>query len=195
VNPFDTELLLWFNGFAGTLSGFDTAMQFLAGDYLLPMLSVLALVGLWFTGRSAAVRELRQRAVFIGMASLGLSNLPVVALNLIWDRPRPFVDLGDRITLLFYPATDPSFPANPTAVGLAVATSVWAVHRSLGYALFAGAILLSIARVYSGVFYPTDVIAGAVIGVVAVYGTRWLFAVMEPLPTLVIRLARAICLG
>ena len=42
----------------------------------------------------------------------------------------------------------------------------------------------------AGVFYPTDVIVGGLIGVAAGYLTwRW-FGLLEPLPTLVVRTAR-----
>jgi len=196
VNPFDDGLLLWLNGFAGKLPAFDGAMQLVAGDYLLPLAFVLVLTGLWFSGANARIRELRQRAAFIGMASLGLANIPILILNSIWVRPRPFVDLGDQVTLLFYPPTDPSsFPSNVATVGFAIASSVWIVHRSLGYTLFAAALVLGFSRVYLGVAYPTDVIAGAALGIVVAAGTMRMFIALEPLPALVIRLARAFCLG
>ena len=196
MNPFDTELVLWLNGFAGRSPGFDAAMQIVACDYLLPLVFVLVLIGLWFSGPSARIRALRQRAAFVGMAALGLANIPVMIINANWFRPRPFVDLGDQVTLLFYPPTDPSsFPSNVAAVGFAIAASVWMVHRSLGYALFAAAVLLAFSRVYLGVAYPTDVVAGAAIGVIVAAGTMRLFVACEPLPTLAIRLARALCLG
>ena len=196
MNPFDDELLLWLNGFAGRLPVLDGAMQLVASDYLLPLTFVLVLIGLWFSGANARVRELRQRAAFVGMASLGLVNVPVMILNSVWSRPRPFVALGDEIALLFYRPTDPSsFPSNVAAVGFAIAASVWVVHRRLGYAVFAGATVLALSRIYVGVSYPTGVIVGAALGIVVAVGTMRLRVLLEPLPTLVIRIARALCLG
>ena len=196
MNPFDTELLLWLNGFAGRFPALDGAMQLVGSDYLLPLAFVLVLVGLWFSGSSARARELRQRAAFIGMASLGLANIPIMLVNGLWVRPRPFVDLGDQVTLLFYPPTDPSsFPSNVAAVGFAIAASVWVVHKPAGWGLFGAAALLAFSRVYLGVSYPTDVIAGAALGIAVAVGTMRMFTTLEPLPALVIRVARVLCLG
>ena len=196
MNPFDDGLILWLNGFAGTLPAFDGAVQLVAGDYLLPLAFVLVLLGLWFSGADPRIRELRQRAAFVGMASLGLANIPIMIVNGFWVRPRPFVDLGDQITLLFYAPTDPSsFPSNVATVGFAVGASVWVGHRSLGYAVFAAAIVLAFSRVYLGVAYPTDVLAGAALGILVAVGTFRMFIALEPLPALVIRVARALCLG
>jgi undecaprenyl-diphosphatase len=130
------------------------------------------------------------------MASLGFVNVPVMILNSVWNRPRPFVALGDEITLLFYRPTDPSsFPSNVAAVGFAVAASVWVVHRPLGIGMFVGAAVLAASRVYLGVSYPTGVLVGAALGITIVIGFRLVFALLEPLPALVIRLARVLCLG
>ena len=194
--PFDSEITLWLNGVATRFPALDGAVQLVASDYLLPLAFVLVLVGLWFSGANARIRELRQRAAAIGMASLGLVNIPVMILNSVWNRPRPFVALGDEITLLFYRPTDPSsFPSNVAAVGFAVACSVWVVHRRLGYVMFGAATLLALSRICAGVSYPTGVIVGALLGIAVALATRFMFAVLEPLPALVIRLARAFCLG
>ena len=46
-----------------------------------------------------------------------------------------------------------------------------------------------------GVFYPTDIVAGALVGI-AVYGfTSYLRRVLEPLVTMVVRLARGLSVG
>ena len=196
MNPFDGEITLWLNGVTARFAALDVTVRLVASDYLLPLTFVLVLMGLWFSGANARIREFRQRGASIGMASLGLVNIPVMILNSVWNRPRPFVALGDEITLLFYRPTDPSsFPSNVAAVGFAVACSVWVVHRRLGYVMFGAAAVLALSRVCAGVAYPTDVVAGAALGIGVALATRFMFAVLEPLPALVIRLARAVCLG
>ena len=191
MNAFDTEVLLWLNGFVGDFGPLDAAMRLIASDYLLPLILSMVLFGAWFAGKSAATREFYQRRVLIGSAAVGLSNAVVAGLNVAWHRPRPFVSLGDQLHLLFYPATDPSFPANPTAVGFAVVAALWKINPRLRAALIVLAALLGFARLYAGVFYPTDIIAGSAVGIIVAYLTGWLFRLFDPVPGLFIRLVRA----
>ena len=112
--------------------------------------------------------------------------------NISWDRPRPFVDHSDQLNLLFYAPTDPSFPANPVAVGFAAAAAAWSVNRKFGLWLIAAGALYGFSRLYEGVFYPTDEVGGEVVGV-AVYGfTNYVRRFLEPVVTSFLRLMRGL---
>jgi membrane-associated phospholipid phosphatase len=52
-----------------------------------------------------------------------------------------------------------------------------------------------VARVYAGVFYPTDVIAGAAVGVAVVGVALGIWRLIRPVPELVIRAGRALLLA
>jgi len=65
---------------------------------------------------------------------------------------------------LLYSPSDSSFPANSVAVALAAAMAIWLGNRRGGQALSVLAVLGSFPRVYSGIFYPSDVSAGELIG-------------------------------
>ena len=195
MNAFDRAVLLWLNGLTGKVQFFDDLMRVIATDYLVPLAFSVALVGLWFAGRSREERFKYQMAALAGMSAVGLSNVAVWLINISWARPRPFVPLGDEVNLLFYPPTDPSFPANPVAVGFAAGYAVWRVNRPFGAALCIAAAAFGFSRLYAGVFWPTDIIAGAAVGVLVTWGTVRVGWLLEPLPTLFIRLARAIGLG
>jgi undecaprenyl-diphosphatase len=195
VTGLEADAVIWLNGFVGTWQAFDDMAVLVASDYLLPLLFSLALLAVWFAGRSPAVRERNQIAVLTGMAALGVGNALVALVNLLAPRPRPFVDHGDELELLFYRSTDPSFPANPVVVGFAVGTALWRVNRALGAAICAGGLLIGLARVYAGVFYPTDIVGGVVLGIAVTYFIDGIRRLIEPLPTLAIKLARAFALG
>ena len=66
--------------------------------------------------------------------------------------------------LLFYPPTDSSFPANPAVVGFALAMGILFKNRWLGSLAIALALMWGISRIYSGVNYPLDVLAGYFLG-------------------------------
>lgn len=195
MNPVDSEILLWLNGFVGAMEPFDDAMRLLAGDYLVPITLSLALLGAWFAARDPERRMFWQKRALVGMAALGLANLLVTIVNGVWHRPRPFVPFGDEVTLLFYPPTDPAFPANPTAVGFAVVAALWSADIRIRWALILLASLFGFARLYAGVFYPTDIIGGAVVGTIAAYIARLIFWFFDPIVGSFIRVARAFVLA
>ena len=83
------------------------------------------------------------------------------------------------------PAIDPrvfspamSFPSERAAMLFALATTIYAVLPPLGLFCLVLAALLSAIRVYLGFHFPTDVVTGAMIGIVAVGLSRsgWVLA-------------------
>lgn len=189
----DTAIVLWLNQWVGTLPWLDAVVQVLISDYFAPVVASVTLLGLWFSGQRLALRERYQRGVMVAASSVGVVNIWVQVINALIFRPRPFADL--ELTLLFYRPTDSSFPANPAAVAFAGAMAVWLVHRRLGLALFGMALVLGAGRIYAGVFYPSDVVAGTLLGIATTYVMILVFRLGEPLPTLTLRVMRALCLA
>jgi membrane-associated phospholipid phosphatase len=106
--------------------------------------------------------------------------------KVIADRPRPYLVMADAV-LRQHPAHGTSFPSSHTAVTLAVAIAlVPFLARPLAAVGIAYAILVGWSRVYLGVHYPLDVLAGAGIGM-AVGG-----AVLLALTALLRRADRAV---
>ena len=171
----------------------DRAAYLLVSDYFIPLLMSLWGVGLWFHGRDAAARGRNQRGVLAAAIALGFANLAVLLLNQHFFRDRPFVD-HDLANLLYAP-TDSGFPANPSAVAFAFAMAVWLKNRrAAGPPLFLAA-LWSLARVYNGLHYPSDVLGGALIGIaVACLVTLGMWAI-EPVSARVLDAARRLHLA
>lgn len=92
----------------------------------------------------------------------------VEAIRLIWFRPRPFVN-REVILLLPYDASKAAFPSGHAAFYFALSTIVYIYNKKAGYFCFAASFLISIARVFAGVHWLSDIIGGIVVGVVGGY--------------------------
>ena len=192
MTAFEAEIVIWLNGFSGSFKSFDDLMRIAASDYLMPLVFSLGMLGLWFSGKTPAERVRYQVQMLVGIGALSIANVVVWLFNITLDRARPFVEYGDQLNLLFYPPTDPSFPANPVAVGFAASTAVWVINRKLGWWMYAAATLFGFSRLYAGVFYPTDIIGGALVGIAVYSFTTYHRRFLEPLVTTFVRLIRGL---
>jgi undecaprenyl-diphosphatase len=96
-----------------------------------------------------------------------------------WSRrDRPPVADPDPTPLVDLPVTF-SFPSGHATVSFACATTLALAVPRLSWPLFALATLISLSRVYVGVHYPFDVLAGAALGVVIAIALRTLAAALR----------------
>ena len=83
-------------------------------------------------------------------------------------RPRPWLDVAGLIPLIA--EHDPnSFPSGHTTAAFAFAGAVWFADSKkwLKWVALAAAVLMGFSRLYVGVHYPSDVLAGILIGLLA----------------------------
>ena len=190
----DLEIVTWLNRLVGRHDWMDAIGEALVSDYLIPVMLILGLMWLWFsTDEPASSGLLAKKTVIAAILAMAFANLAVLVLNEVYFRPRPFTEV--ELNLLFYRPTDSSFPSNPAALSFALAFSVLQRQRGLGLALLALATIWSFSRVFAGVFYVTDVAAGAAMGVIIAWVAAQLLRWLEPLPTAVVRLIRTLHLA
>jgi undecaprenyl-diphosphatase len=105
--------------------------------------------------------------VAAGAAAAGLAWALAHVAKAIADRPRPYEVMAGAV-LRQQPAHGTSFPSSHTAVTVAVVIAlVPFLARPLAAAGIGYAVLVGWSRVYLGVHYPLDVLAGAGIGLAA----------------------------
>jgi undecaprenyl-diphosphatase len=100
-------------------------------------------------------------ALLTALATLAADSL-AFGLKDITDRPRPF-EAHPQIDPL-YTVHSSSFPAGHAATAFAGAVLLSYVAPRLAPAFLGLAAIIAWSRVYEGVHYPTDVLAGAVLG-------------------------------
>jgi undecaprenyl-diphosphatase len=142
----------------------------------------LLLAGWWVArDRSDRVMASALLAPVAAVVAVALQQ-PVIAW---FDHPRPFVVHPDALVLVAR-SSDPSFPSDHACVAGAVTAALFLVDRRLGAVSAVFALLMAFARVYVGVHWPADVLAGLVLG--AALGTLVVVALRSPVARLVARL-------
>ncbi len=181
IQAIDDWLFITINSLAERWPWLDALARLLVNDYFVPTVLALALLALWFE-RDKDLTDLRaayrpnlplihtsnQRAVLVATLSAVLANILLKVMNLFYFRPRPFA--SHPVNLLFYPPTDSSFPSNAATLGFAIAAGVWFYHRTWGQGLAVIGALFGLSRIFGGVHYPLDMVAGAMLG----WGSAWL---------------------
>ena len=118
-------------------------------------------------------REWKHAAYEAGWSAL-LALVAALALGELIGRIRPFQADGSIGLLIPAPLSAYSFPSAHTAVAFAIASALAYAHASFGFIAFAVAFLVAFGRVGAGVHYPSDVIAGALVGFLAFVAVRYL---------------------
>jgi len=150
----DTEVLL----FARTRAH-DPRLERLAGAFSRTGEHALCWLGLGLAGAALSRRSDRRRAWLRGVRIVAASYGANQALKFVVRRRRPELDGLPPLTPV---VTRLSFPS-------AHATTSFAAARAYGglvpaWALYAAAGAFAVSRPYLGVHYPSDVVAGALLG-------------------------------
>ncbi|MET9296121.1 diacylglycerol kinase family protein [Streptomyces sp. NPDC003077] len=148
-------------------------------DRVLPRLSRTADHGLLWSGIAVGAAALggrpARRAALRGLASLAAASLTVNTLGKrSIRRRRPLLDAVPMIRRLRRQPLTSSFPSGHAASAVAFATGVAFENKAWGLALVPLAGAVAFSRVYTGVHYPGDVLAGAALGAGAALAVRGL---------------------
>ena len=83
----------------------------------------------------------------------------------LWFKPRPFVDLN-FIPFIDQSAKQSSFPSGHASFYFALSTIVYYYHKKAGIFFYISSFFIVLARVFVGVHWPSDILAGAILGII-----------------------------
>lgn len=102
-------------------------------------------------------------AVKLLVAAVLSRGIITETIRWVWPRLRPFAE--NNVHLILPRETVASFPSGHATFYFAVATVVYFYNKKLGIIFFAASVLMGLARIFGGVHWPSDILAGALIGI------------------------------
>jgi len=180
MREFDHAIISFFNQFAQRWPLFDSIVVFFTNSDL--MKGGVIFAGVWFAWfyTSPNVRTNRSYLLNALLGSFIALTLARVLAHALPLRPRPILDPSLHFRL---PNGAPdqsnwtiwsSFPSDHAALFCALLTGIWFASRRAGIVmLFYVLIAICVPRIYIGIHYPTDILAGAALGVFSVLLLSW----------------------
>jgi undecaprenyl-diphosphatase len=182
----DTQLLFFFNrGMANPF--FDVLMPALTFQgYLLAGPFLFYAIYRGATCRDEAGKTFLTAAiaaVVISIISVALADLACSWLKVVTTRPRPCQALEGLRLIVSCPRSF-SLPSSHATTSFAFITPYFLLARRFiqtGWLVYIVmlASLIALSRAYLGVHYPSDIVAGAVLGAAVAGGMCWLFLLIS----------------
>lgn len=159
----DTSLFNLINGFSNKWWPLDWLGIFLANysGYFLAATAIILLI---------RIKDKKQRIHFFSLTILSVilaRGIITEIIRFFYYQPRPFLIL--EIQPLIAHAPTGSLPSGHAAAFFALALTVFYFNRKWGCWIFTLSLFMGLARIFAGVHWPLDILAGALIGLGSVF--------------------------
>ncbi|MEA3272811.1 MAG: phosphatase PAP2 family protein [Patescibacteria group bacterium] len=100
-------------------------------------------------------------------------------IGFLYFRPRPFALLDGVNELIKKSPFEKSFPSDHTTGAFAIAFAVFLLNKKWGSVFLVIACLIGFSRIFVGVHYPLDVLAGILVGFLGAVLARWVVGLLD----------------
>ena len=164
---FDTYLFRLLNSLVGVRGWIDTWIIF-KSEFLGWWIIAILIIGIIF----AREKKIEIGIVLHALIAGALARFVFVELiRYFYSRPRPFEVLDDIRQLVFH-APGASFPSGHAAFFFALGAAVFYYKRVWGVIFLGMALYMGTGRIEAGLHWPSDIVAGAMIGIFSAWITR-----------------------
>ncbi len=171
---YDVKIFEAINGLSNHSKIIDALGIFLA-DYL-PYLLVLLLLSFLFWPKKDRTKN--RAMVLVSIISALIARFVVKNIILLfYNYPRPYVNLPLTNKLISVSTAEnlQSFPSGHAILFFALSAVIYSFNKKLGIFFLACSTLMGIARIFVGVHWPSDILGGAVLGIIVGVITKWLY--------------------
>lgn len=169
----DLEILYFFNSFAHRVPTFDVLVKVISTNHLLKGgVYLTAFWFLWFhrnnlKDRSTMVTNLFGSALVMTAARIMAASLPFRKRPKVNDELDFILPAGSRMEDLM---SNSSFPSDHAALFYSLTAGFYLVSQRAGIAAFVYTVaFISLPRIYLGLHYPSDILGGALLGILGVW--------------------------
>ena len=136
-------------------------------DAILPVISSFGDKGIGWIILSVIllfIPRYRKAGLAMALALIFCLLIGNITLKPLIARPRPY-SYFPEMQLMIPPLADFSFPSGHTFASFASATALYLYHHKEGLAAYLLAAVIAFSRMYFYVHFPTDILAGIILGI------------------------------